>query len=1092
MTAIQRTRTPYKEDNRAFNIRTLIESSNECEIHQKVDLIMNGTPDPGATGAYKSTVVSFNIATRTLTLSSSTEAAKFKAGDTVILYPLTENFRIDKIKNCVKSVSGSDVELYADIVDIPDGIVIEKNLIFRVSNVNTYRVDEYGIGRSYDAIAGLAEIEASMGEMFEGKWNRSDYSFNIDNYDKKFNDYLPGGSQYTTFALREVNVYLGFGEEYAKNTLLFSGVTNLNNGVSEEDEKLKITAYDISYLYNIPVALNTFSNVISDKDYQGKPIPILFGDYTTYGQYIGGVQRPVIPAVFYRFQTSASKAKLVFNASVFGIKKSMFLDSKTASTTLNDWEIELKYSNEFKATSYLPTCVETSLGGGKYKYSVTLYRGKLADGTLFSSTKWIGYCLLTQANITTNFNVVNGTNEAILYYKNLVLVDRDDDYVGDIYSTRSYFTSGAETGIHAHYKICSNGLNKDLVANFKIWYNNGSYDNISDWETTYNKHGANTLTPLWDCDNGEVVVYHPGSHTEADLLQSRMYVFVAGQKLGATIKTDSDLKMNFANNSSIIASVNGINYVSKDSSGNGAYGEFIGLPDVREGGNFPSNGFIQIQPFMERRINGTVRSCDTFLGVETNCSIERTARYTAEFSAVNYHFNRVDTIESKNFILEVEVQNLTDSLSAFGYRQANSSQRNIAVLGFNDTNKVYVYVDGLSYLYVSYNGQITQASNKPLDGNDIFGVKIVKDTNKIRIYVKNISDSIAYAEVTYASQPTLVGSVGSINQCLIGNASKTPDYNSGGFYGRIGMVRLRTSQTTFQHEPFTVYGVAQDSTDVVSIAKKILEFGGAREDMFDDTFDNFYKAKVSQDYNFRAYIDDPDIKTVDYVVEMMASVGLVLTMKPSNNKMKFSLIWDNLGFYEKSDYRITSYDIELNSVSIDRELNQYFNTANAQFNFSPAGDDLCYSTGDLYEPAAVLRDGNLNLWFKREDKGFGSFEFPNLYIESEVQSVLKYRIANSTPNSEMITMRLSWRHLGLQIGDFVILNHGRYVNVPCQVRSVKIDANGSSLEVKLRSLESVNFIDANKSIEYTPLYFDNVGGIQAVADIISKTDSGDV
>ena len=92
----------------------------------------------------------------------------------------------------------------------------------------------------------------------------------------------------------------------------------------------------------------------------------------------------------------------------------------------------------------------------------------------------------------------------------------------------------------------------------------------------------------------------------------------------------------------------------------------------------------------------------------------------------------------------------------------------------------------------------------------------------------------------------------------------------------------------------------------------------------------------------------------------------------------------------------------------------------------------------------------------------------------------------------MITLKLSWRHLGLQIGDFVSLNSGRYVNVPCQVRSLKIDSNGSFLEVKLRSLENINFIDRESNEEYYPANFDGIGGNQALANITNRSDDGDV
>lgn len=79
----------------------------------------------------------------------------------------------------------------------------------------------------------------------------------------------------------------------------------------------------------------------------------------------------------------------------------------------------------------------------------------------------------------------------------------------------------------------------------------------------------------------------------------------------------------------------------------------------------------------------------------------------------------------------------------------------------------------------------------------------------------------------------------------------------------------------------------------------------------------------------------------------------------------------------------------------------------------------------------------------------------------------------------------------LQVGEFCVLNYGRYKNVPVQVRSVKLDANGSSIEVKFRSLENVNFLDRKTNIEFIPQNYDNIGGKYALATIINRTDVGD-
>ena len=1092
MTAIQKNRKKYNEENAGFNDETLKQSGNEIEIVQKVEILMGGTPDPTGTGAYKSTAVSYNKTTYVLTLSSSAEASKFKVGDEVVLYSSNDN-KVSKVKNCVKAVSGATVTLYIATPDFSGDIIIEKNLIFRVSNKNCYRIDAYGIKRFYSATAGVAEVETSMGEMFEYKWNRSDYSFTVDNYDGRFNPYMPGGENYTTFALREVYVYFGFGIEKDKNKLAFAGWTNLNNGISEEDEKLSITAYDTSYYYNIPVSTNKFSNTILNEDMRGKPIPVLFGDYTSYGRFIGSSTKPIVPATLYQMITTTFKSKLVIPKASLGVSKSLVIEALNTGETYDGYQIEVLYSTEAQDPSFAPSCVQTALGGGKYKYTVTLYYGKRSNGTLFSSTLWIANCLMSNSDFLSKFRIFDATYDQILEYKNSIqLVNSETGYMTTRFLSP---TMGGASVYKAYYKICSNGIGT-TTTNYKVWFNSGSYDDQAKWETTWNMiAGVASPSVTWDTANGQVIVQLPSGFDTTTINNYKAYVFVKGQDINSVINTDSNLLLNIGNNDFDAYTQQNINFPDKDKSGNGAVGKWVGANRRSEDSGFPLGGAMTVVPFIEKYVPAVPKICDTQWLI-TRCHGGAAAYYKEDYTALLYSIKKTN-VGSNNFIWEQEFRRKDTTLTNdFGsIRHLNYSDPVLASFGFFNgstyTPSIKISLDFYANQFiVSYNGNVTRTSTQ-ISFEKVYGVKVVKSGSLIRIYLKNITDGVAYTECAYSIQENITG-IGDINYILLGNSSTKPSYTSGGFYGQIGMCRFRMNNTSFVYNNFTVYGVAQDSTDVVAMARSLLRMGGATDDLFDTSWDNYYKSKVTQQYNARVYIADTDAKTVDYAVEMLGEVGLVLTMREDNGKMKFSLIWDNLDYYKLSDKRITSYDIEFGSVSIDRELNQYFNTANAKFNYSPAEDTLIAQTNDYIEPAAVERDADLNIWFNRDDKGQGSFEYNCLYVPDDVYQALQYKIANSTPNSEMITLKLSWRFLDIKIGDFVKLNYKRYVDVPCQVRSVKIDANGSSVEVKLRSLESVNFIDSTKGITYTPVNFDGIGGIQAIAHLIVRTDGGDV
>src|SRR5690606_33107158 len=143
------------------------------------------------------------------------------------------------------------------------------------------------------------------------------------------------------------------------------------------------------------------------------------------------------------------------------------------------------------------------------------------------------------------------------------------------------------------------------------------------------------------------------------------------------------------------------------------------------------------------------------------------------------------------------------------------------------------------------------------------------------------------------------------------------------------------------------------------IAKRLLEIGGASPELFEETWEQFSADQVISSFDARYYAGKENLKAVEEAVKLLAQMGIVLTMKPRNGRLKFSLIWDSIHHYQANDEMkiISDYDIEIDSVSVDREINQYFNSIYSEYNQIPGGnDDPARTSLPFYEPNALKRD----------------------------------------------------------------------------------------------------------------------------------------
>ncbi len=180
-------------------------------------------------------------------------------------------------------------------------IELEPTVIFRVSNTAFYVQDEQGINRYIDArVERPPTISVTVGEWLSPNYEVSDASFTINNRDGHYNDYLPLGVKYRQWSGAGIKVLVGFGEKRDNYFTLFDGQITIKQGLSTTRDSIDIKAYDKLDLDEIPMpprvySSDTFPDII--EDYAGKPIPLVYGDWTVSVADSGSVEAVCINAL---------------------------------------------------------------------------------------------------------------------------------------------------------------------------------------------------------------------------------------------------------------------------------------------------------------------------------------------------------------------------------------------------------------------------------------------------------------------------------------------------------------------------------------------------------------------------------------------------------------------------------------------------------------------------------------------------------------------------------------------------------------------------------------------------------------------------
>lgn len=163
-------------------------------------------------------------------------------------------------------------------------IQIDPEIVFRISDKSFYVQDSDGIPRYYDARAESApSVTVTLGEWLNANYEVGNTQITLNNRDGFYNDYLPQGKNYRQWTGGKMTIKIGFGEKYSNYFTIFEGTISVQEGLTTTRDSVNVQAYDKLNQDEQPIPVRvfdsqTYPNISSD--FSGKPIPLIYGDWT--------------------------------------------------------------------------------------------------------------------------------------------------------------------------------------------------------------------------------------------------------------------------------------------------------------------------------------------------------------------------------------------------------------------------------------------------------------------------------------------------------------------------------------------------------------------------------------------------------------------------------------------------------------------------------------------------------------------------------------------------------------------------------------------------------------------------------------------
>lgn len=957
-------------------------------------------------------------------------------------------------------------------------IQLDPNTIFRVSNRAFYVNDSSGANRFYDARAEKPPvITVDTGEWLSPSYKVSDLQLTLNNRDGYYNDYLPYGSKFVNWSGAKVTVKIGFSEKYDNYYTLFEGQVSVKQGLSTTRDSIEIRAYDKFDIDEVPIPTRVFSSDVYpliSSDQAGKPVPLIYGDWTTSIPFYGSVKGictnalEVTPAS-YNFKISDQALASI--DSVWLHRGDRTATSALGPLHITDSAISKNLAaGEFDLLSNVPVLDEPH---------VILNNQKAASGTgsgLIASDGTIDFVAL---GIKPGDIVTNKTDKAATLSKgNLEFIALVGGAAGNAITVAAVLNPVDDTVDRNTPTVSVSGTN--IVIGFPQYHNSSGVVVVGGNKASQIKaaiasnSAANHLVRVKyvNAVPNNPALYGPHTRPSGvyqDPFPASALTINQAAELAAVISSVSSYQLlintnlNFAANDEYTVQTFQYTYTKGDKISVVCQGKPLNLLSV--------NRLADLSPLIRKPQSISVAFDDTYWFSDDatqaiyNASFKGKIIQKIPYSALDPSVTHISgvSISNDNQLWAVDpdhshiyrydhaanavgVQFTTAQVTGLG-----SSLGNISGIAVQPDNRIWIVDQSTGTFYL-------------IDAFQAVLPALIRSFN----YTAFDSSATALLDVAYDS----------VNREVL-----TVDRTTNSYYRlneTTGALILKTSLTKVDSTVSFVSGlsVAQDgtlflmeanllsiynyndaataSTNPAFIARDLLQHYGGHT--YDD-FDLSWNQTAAQLANFQCRVSvDKGVNMITYINSVLRQFNTVFSLK----FQKFSLFFINFANFRTNGRLITEKDIKAGSFKPEKEINQYFNAATANYSTSPF-DGTAVSSDNYVSTSGISFAGGKEVQ--------RTFDMPSLYRRQDIDYLMPLFVRLSVPEPEFVTATFGFRLIRSQIQDFVSLlfdgntnpvsgkkeSGRRFNNVPCMIRKMTYDLGPMTVQMKLWSLGTTPF-----------------------------------
>lgn len=984
-------------------------------------------------------------------------------------------------------------------------IVLGTGVTFRVSNQAFYVKDSNGSSRFYDARAERApQITVDAGEWLTANYKVSDLSLTLNNRDGFFNEFLTYGTEYESWIGAHVTVKVGFGEEFSNYYTLFEGSVTDKQGVEATRENISIQAFNKLQLNEIPVPPRTFSSDVFpniDSDNSGKPVSVVYGDWSENVDDWGNVNATVTNSLevdpsLYNFKVSDAALESIL--TVYLHRGDRTSSSPRGPIHVTDEAITVDLPNgEFNIDSHTPVLDEPS-------YIISA--GKCAAGTTTGTITSDGTVDFLTLGVKVGDAVINKSDHAASLVKgNLQFISLIAGAGGNAISITlqygavgSYLSYLANTQFYAHVAVAVVGtaITLTIPRHLDVHGNTVVTDKASSIKVAIEGNANSKL--LVKCKYvGTVPVdpqYNrwtkPSGVRQSTFATSSLSTGQAAEQYSVIrsvanfqLTVDSNITWNPDDEYDLITYQ--YTWTKGDKVSVVCVGKPLNLMSVYKLGDATTN--IGIPTSVAVGLDGTIWVSDDLTQKVYNIS------YGTSIVASTDPTNPEQVISTARVVRTVD------------YADIDASITHISGIALSNDNKLWVvdpdgsavyrydYIDGgvgLSFTTLQVIGlaavlpSITGIAVQP--NNQVWLV----DKNSATFYLIDSAASIPNTAPAVASSFTKAAfDTNAINiqdigydpataQLLVVDNSTFTFYrlnpSDGSEVSSIALADVSTDLTNvvgvctaqdgtlffLDSGVLSVYNyndLSYASVNPAFIARDLLQSYAGHT--FSD-FDLSWNSTARQLSAFKArVVINKNVTLVSYVSALMRQFNTVFSLRFG----RFSLFWITFANFTTTGRLVTEKDIRDSSFTPKKEMNQYFNAANATY--APNAFSNVNVTSDTYVSAAGISFAGREI--------IKTLDLPAMYRRLDIDDIMPLYVRLAVPDPEFTDVTFGFRMLRAQIHDFInvlftddaidpntgiVMKSGRrYDNIPCMVRKIQYDLTTMSVTMKLWSLGSTEF-----------------------------------